>query len=57
MNNTHTFTAFLKNKFDTIGVEDACMDAIKEVARSEQQKHYGEILEKPIDTAEIYNAL
>jgi N-acetylmuramoyl-L-alanine amidase CwlA len=56
MNSTHIYDLSNKQNQHDI-VEDACMDAMKEAARPEQQTHYGEILQKPTDTAEIYNAL
>jgi hypothetical protein len=53
----HTFTSFLRNKYDTLEVGDECVNTMNEAARPDQPTTYGEILENPIDTAEIYNAI
>ena len=43
-NISHTFTTFLRNKYDTLAVDDECVNAMKEVARTDQPTTYGEIL-------------
>ena len=52
----HTFTTFLRNRYDILDVDDECVNTMDEAARPDQTTTYGEILEKHIDTAEIYNA-
>lgn len=54
---TCTLKTFLQNQYDPIDVDDDCVNAMKGAARPDPPKSYGEILEKPIDTAEIYNPI
>jgi len=56
-NIAHTFTNFLRNKYDTLEVDEECVNTMEEAAQPDQPTTYGEILEEPIDTAEICNAL
>jgi hypothetical protein len=43
--------------YDTKEADDECVKTMMEAARPEPPNSYGEILEKPIDTAEIYQAI
>ena len=52
-----TVTTFLRNMYDTIEVNDASVEKLMEVVRSEQHTSYEGRLESPFEPTEKYRAI